>query len=68
MRYIILFVIICCTTTHRPYLIGLVIQFIPFEEKWLSLNYKIVNIDYQNSGYSVIAPMDYVLELMKMFK
>ena len=55
-------------TRERPYLVGLVVEFIPFEEKWLNLNYKIVNIDYLNSGYSVIVPMDYVLELMKMFK
>lgn len=49
-------------------LIGLVVEFIPLEEKWISPSYKIVNTDFSNSGYSVVVPIDFVLELIKTFK
>jgi hypothetical protein len=45
--------------------IGVVSEFVPFEEK--SVNYPIgyQNISISNSGYTVITPMDFVLELVK---
>jgi hypothetical protein len=45
--------------------IGVVSQFVPFEEK--SINYPIgyQNISISNSGYTTVTPMDFVLELVK---
>lgn len=45
--------------------IGVVSQFVPFAEK--SINYPIAyqNINISNSGYTVVTPMDFVLELVK---
>jgi hypothetical protein len=45
--------------------IGVVSQFVPFAEK--SINYPIPyqNVNISNSGYTVITPMDFVLELVK---
>ena len=45
--------------------IGVVSQFVPFEEK--SVNYPITyqNVNIRNSGYTVVTPMDFVLELVK---
>lgn len=46
-------------------IIGVVSQFVPFEEK--SLNYPISyqSVSLSNSGYSIVTPMDFVLELVK---
>jgi Trypsin-like peptidase domain len=46
-------------------IIGVVSGFVPFEEK--SINYPIEyqNISIANSGYTVVTPMDFVLELTK---
>jgi Trypsin-like peptidase domain len=45
--------------------IGVVSQFVPFEEK--SINYPISyqNVNISNSGYTIVMPMDFVLELVK---
>ena len=45
--------------------IGVVSGFVPFEEK--SINYPIgyQNISISNSGYTIVTPMDFVLELVK---
>lgn len=45
--------------------IGVVSQFVPFEER--SVNYPITyqNINISNSGYTTVTPMDFVLELVK---
>jgi hypothetical protein len=45
--------------------IGVVSQFVPFEEK--SINYPIAyqNVNISNSGYTIVTPMDFVLELVK---
>lgn len=50
------------------YLIGLVTQFIPFEQKWVNLNYNITNTEISNSGYSIVVPIEDVLEVIKAFK
>ncbi|MBF0253495.1 MAG: trypsin-like peptidase domain-containing protein [Candidatus Omnitrophica bacterium] len=46
-------------------LIGVVSEFVPFEEKWVNLKYGLVNSGIENSGYSIIVPIDYVLELIE---
>jgi hypothetical protein len=45
--------------------IGIVSEFVPFEEK--SINYPIAyqSVNISNSGYTIVTPMDFVLELVK---
>jgi hypothetical protein len=45
--------------------IGVVREFVPFEEKWLNLSHGYVNRNITNSGYAIATPMDFVLELVK---
>ncbi|MGA9882942.1 MAG: trypsin-like peptidase domain-containing protein [Candidatus Acidiferrales bacterium] len=54
--------------TAKSNVIGVVSQFVPFEEK--SLNYPIPyqNVSISNSGYTIVTPMDYVLELVNKAK
>jgi|SRR5581483_11954877 len=52
---------------RKHYIIGIVSQFIPFEENWFSLQYRITNKNIENSGYSVAAPIDSMLELFGAF-
>lgn len=51
----------------RSELIGIISQFIPLEEKWKSLNYGMTNIEWDNSGYSVIVPIDYAIDLINTY-
>lgn len=46
-------------------LIGLVSAFIPFEEVWLNQRFGYENHLLWNSGYCVVEPIDYVIELAK---
>ena len=46
------------------YLIGLVSQFVPYTEKWLNQQYGYSNIGISNSGYTVVVPVDSILELL----
>lgn len=45
-------------------LVGVVSEFIPFEETWLNLRYGLTNRQWSNSGYAVVIPMDIVYELI----
>jgi hypothetical protein len=49
-------------------LVGIVSEFVPFEEKWINDKYGYANVEYSNSGYSIIAPIEIMLELIKQFK
>jgi V8-like Glu-specific endopeptidase len=49
-------------------LIGVVSEFVPYEIKWSNSRYNYTNSEIQNSGYSVITPIDIVLELMDSYK
>lgn len=44
--------------------IGVVSQFVPFVEEWENKKHRYSNFTISNSGYSVIEPMDMVLELL----
>jgi len=46
-------------------LIGLISQFVPFEEIWLSKRFGLENRQWQNSGYSIVVPVDTIMELIK---
>ncbi|MFT7637543.1 MAG: hypothetical protein ACI9Y8_001320 [Candidatus Omnitrophota bacterium] len=48
-------------------LIGVVSQFIPFEDGWINLRHGLKNTQLENSGYSVVMPTDNVVELLKSF-
>ena len=43
------------------FLIGLVSQFVPFEEHWKNEAYGYYNTNVYNSGYTVVAPIDAIL-------
>ena len=45
-------------------LIGLVSQFVPFEEHLKSEAYGYINTNITNSGYAVIVPIDSVIDLI----
>src|SRR5438132_202827 len=45
-------------------IIGVVSQFVATVETWLNRNYNYSNSQVYNSGYSVVVPMDMVLELL----
>lgn len=46
----------------QPDLVGLVSQFVPFEEHWKSEAYGYYNTTVYNSGYAVIVPVDNIKE------
>lgn len=48
-------------------LIGIVVSFIPLVEEWENRQYKIRNITFVNSGYSVVEPIDKIEDLIKEF-
>lgn len=45
-------------------IIGIVSQFIPFQETWVNTTHKISHWEISNSGYSVVIPSDRILELI----
>jgi len=47
------------------HLIGVVIEFVPFEEQWVNIRHGLMNSEFENSGYSVVEPIDSVLELIR---
>lgn len=48
--------------------IGLITQFLPYEDIWYNPAYKIINREWSNSGYSVVVSMDKILDLIDNFK
>lgn len=44
--------------------IGMVIQFVPFAETWVSRPHGYSNLTLSNSGYSVAVPMDVILDIL----
>jgi len=41
------------------------VELVPFIELSQSIHYKTINRNIENSGYSVVVPMDFVLELIQ---
>jgi len=52
-------------TEKRSWVIGLIAEFVPFDEKWYGIRQFIPSKRIENSGYSVMIPMDSVLELIE---
>ncbi|WP_126651539.1 S1 family peptidase [Chryseobacterium aureum] len=48
--------------THK--IIGVVSEFIPFQEQWVNTRNNLVNTHISNSGYSIAISMDPVLEML----
>ena len=48
-------------------LIGIVVSFVPFTEYWVNPSYKIRNIEIDNSGYSIVEPIDKIMTLIDEF-
>lgn len=48
--------------------IGVVSEFIPFVQVWKNLQLGTLNRNIENSGYSVVTPIDFALELIEGFK
>lgn len=46
-------------------IIGVVIQYVPFVEPVIGATHGGANAALANSGYSIVMPMDFVLELVK---
>lgn len=51
---------------NKLYLIGLVSQFVPFEEHWINEAYGYYNTNVYNSGYTVVIPFDSILEQIEL--
>ena len=49
-------------------LIGLISEFIPYVEEWHNRQLGYTNIEISNSGYSVVAPADFILDLISEFE
>jgi Trypsin-like peptidase domain len=45
-------------------IIGVMNAFVPFVDSWKNEHFGYINATLQNSGYSIITPMDFVLELL----
>ncbi len=54
-------------TTKNVRVIGIIIQFVPFVEQWVNLQHRLINKEYENSGYTVVVPMNKILELVEKF-
>jgi hypothetical protein len=48
----------------RATIVGVVSQFIPFEDVWISQRYKLPNVSWSNSGYAIVEPIDFVIDLL----
>lgn len=47
------------------HLVGVVVQFVPFVEQWQNTKFPaLFNTNYQNSGYSIVLPVDFIIELI----
>jgi hypothetical protein len=46
-------------------LIGVISQFIPFEEKWINNRSGLINTNISDSGYSVVVPIESIFDLFK---
>lgn len=54
-------------TEQKVRVIGIISQFVPFLEKWINPQHRLTNFEFENSGYSVVVPIDMVIELIEQF-
>jgi S1-C subfamily serine protease len=53
---------------EKIHLVGVVSQFVPFEEHWINQAYGYYNTNIYNSGYTVIIPVDDIHNLLQQIK
>lgn len=54
------------TTDNIIHLVGVVVQFVPFLDQWNNVRFpELLNTNYQNSGYSVAVPVDFIYDLIE---
>jgi len=51
---------------ERFCVIGLVTEFVPAAEEWVNRSHGQVKVNFSNSGYSVVVPMDFVWEMIEL--
>lgn len=51
-------------TIRKFRVVGIISQFVPFEQEWFNLQHGYTNKDLENSGYSIATPLDAALELI----
>ena len=51
-----------------PKIIGVVSQFVPFQERWKNEAYNYYNTNVYNSGYAVIVPIDEVMRFINQLR
>ncbi len=49
-------------------LVGIVSQFIPLEEVWINPNYGIKNVEWANSGYSIVIPIEKAIKKIETIR
>jgi len=50
-------------------LAGMIVQFVPFIDQWSNIKFPaLVNSNFQNSGYSIALPVDYIYDLISEIK
>jgi len=52
---------------RRLYVIGIVNEFVPFTQEWFNKRHGNSYIEISNSGYSVVTPIDTIIELLKKY-
>ena len=52
--------------SNQPLIIGIVSQFVPFEEHWKNEAYGYFNTNVYNSGYTVVVPIDLIIEQINL--
>jgi hypothetical protein len=52
----------------RIYIVGIVSQFVPFEEHWINQAYGYYNTNIYNSGYTVVVPVDDIIDIIQQLK
>ena len=54
-------------TKYNVRVIGIISQFVPFVEKWINPQHRLTNIEFENSGYTVVVPMNKIIDLIEKF-
>lgn len=55
--------------SNNIHLIGVVVEFVPFVDTWQNVHFAgLMNSNFQNSGYSVAIPVDYIYDLIEKIK
>jgi hypothetical protein len=62
------FEIIKDNTGEYVAIFGLITEYIPYIEQWENKNNGAINVQTMNSGYSIVTPIEYALQIINKFK